>query len=65
MGKGASAFSDLMPPTAGSALVAIAISEVASEPLKSLSLPSIEIAEAPNEDGLFAALHAAIATLSA
>lgn len=63
--KGASAFSNLVPPDTGSALVAIAISEVASEPLRARSLQSIHIAESPNEDGLFAALRAAIATLSA
>lgn len=63
--KGASAFAALLPPHSGSALSAIAISNVASEPLQALPLQSIHIAEAPNEDGLLSALNAGIATLSA
>ena len=63
--KGASAFAALMPPRSGSSLLVIAISDLACEPLKVLPLRSIHIAEAPNEDGLFSALHAGIATLSA
>lgn len=63
--KGAAAFAELVSDRPKDALIAVAISEPASEPLKPLDLQAIHFADAPNEDGLFSALHAAIATLSA
>ncbi|MCR9268560.1 MAG: uroporphyrinogen-III synthase [Hyphomonadaceae bacterium] len=63
--KGAAAFANLMPGVDLSNWSAVCISEQASKPLKGLRFGALHLAEAPNEDGLFAALERAIATLSA
>ena len=63
--KGAAPFE---APPASRALTnctGVAISARASQPLERLNLSAIYTAEAPNEDGLFAALEVALATLSA
>ncbi|MEL6413559.1 MAG: uroporphyrinogen-III synthase [Pseudomonadota bacterium] len=63
--KGASAFAALAKTYALTNCIGVAISERASGPLERLNLRAIYTAEAPNEDGLFAALEIALATLSA
>lgn len=63
--KGASAFAAQTGPQALTNCIGVAISERASQPLERLNLSAIYTAEAPNEDGLFAALEIALATLSA
>ncbi|MEO0608048.1 MAG: uroporphyrinogen-III synthase [Pseudomonadota bacterium] len=63
--KGAARFASLCAEQSVSHLVAIAISEPASQPLLNLDLKAIHIASAPNEAKLLSALSAAIATLSA
>lgn len=63
--KGAERFAELCQGRRLNHLVTAAISQTAAEPLKSLDLKTIEIAPSPNEDGLFQALNAALATLSA
>ncbi|NQY41288.1 MAG: uroporphyrinogen-III synthase [Henriciella sp.] len=63
--KGASAFAAQAASRALSNCIGVAISERASQPLERLNLNAIYKAEAPKEDGLFAALEIALATLSA
>ena len=63
--KGADAFAHLARETSGRNLIAVAISEPASRPLRALRPRDVFIAESPNEDGLFAAFETALATLSA
>lgn len=63
--KGASAFAALTETLAVSNSIGVAISDRASTPLERSNLSAIYIAEGPNEDGLFAALEIALATLSA
>ncbi|MEM1086826.1 MAG: uroporphyrinogen-III synthase [Pseudomonadota bacterium] len=63
--KGAAAFVALSQGLPLQNLKAVAISERAAAPLIQAGLTGIEIAPTPNEDGLFKALHKAVATLSA
>lgn len=63
--KGGRAFAELASTNALTNCLGVAISDRASEPLERLNLKAIYTAEAPNEDGLFAALEIALATLSA
>ena len=63
--KGAAAFAPLTNTSIISNGIAVAISARASQPLERLNLGAIYTADAPNEDGLFAALESALATLSA
>ena len=63
--KGAERFATLATELAIPSTFAVAISEAALAPLAGLSLRARFAAEIPNEDGLFAALNTAIATLSA
>ena len=63
--KGATAFAAQTRSRALTSCIGVAISERASQPLERLNLSAIYTAEAPNEDGLFAALEIALATLSA
>ncbi|MFN3213783.1 MAG: uroporphyrinogen-III synthase [Henriciella sp.] len=63
--KGASAFAAAVAPGSLSNWVGVAISDRASAPLEPLNLSAIYKADIPNEDGLFAALETALATLSA
>lgn len=63
--KGASAFAALTKTIALSQCIGVAISARAVAPLEHANLSAIYIADAPNEDGLFAALEGALATLSA
>ncbi|GAB5455540.1 MAG: hypothetical protein Hens2KO_17690 [Henriciella sp.] len=63
--KGAKAFAALIDAQALSNCTGVAISDRASGPLEPLNLNAIYIADVPNEDGLFAALQTAFATLSA
>jgi len=63
--KGAQRFAELCQDRRLNHLITIAISESAAAPLNRLDLKTIEIAPSPNEDGLFHAMEAALATLSA
>ena len=63
--KGAEAFARLVQGDSAGHLTAIAISKTASQPLNTLPIERVFIAEAPHEDGLIAALETALATLSA
>lgn len=63
--KGAKAFAALIGAQALNNCTGVAISDRASGPLEPLNLSAIYIADVPNEDGLFAALQKALATLSA
>ena len=63
--EGASAFAALTKTIALTQCISVAISERAGAPLERANLSAIYIADAPNEDGLFAALEGALATLSA
>ena len=63
--KGAERFAELCAGLSTHALIAIAISQPAAARLAVLDLKALHIAPEPNEDGLFAALPSAIATLSA
>lgn len=63
--KGAEAFSRLAGLPEYRSIVAVTISEPAARALAPLSLADVFIADEPNEDGLFAALETALATLSA
>ena len=63
--KGAAAFEALTASPELANCIGVAISDRASQPLERLNLSAIYTAEAPNEDGLFAALENALATLSA
>lgn len=63
--KGAEAYARLAKSSEPHSILAVTISESASRPLKSMSLSGLFIADVPNEDGLFAALGTALATLSA
>ena len=63
--KGAAAFEALTTSRALTNCTGVAISARASQPLERLNLSAIYTADAPNEDGLFAALEIALATLSA
>ncbi len=63
--KGAENFASLCAELPTGALIGVAISEPAATPLSSLNLLALHVARAPNEDSLFDALDAAIATLSA
>lgn len=63
--KGAEAFVSLVKDLALKQLVGVAISEQAAQPLAAIRLSAVQIANAPNEDGLFDAINTAIATLSA
>ena len=63
--KGAAAFAAQTGSLTPINCIGVAISERASQPLERLNLNAIYTAKAPNEDGLFAALELALATLSA
>ena len=63
--KGATAFAAQTGSRALTSCIGVAISERASQPLERSKLSAIYTAESPNEDGLFAALEIALATLSA
>jgi len=63
--KGAERFAELCAGLPSENLSVVAISEPAAAPLRDLDVRQTHIASAPNEDGLFAALHTAITTLSA
>ena len=63
--KGASAFAALTKARELANCIGVAISERASTPLERSNLSAIYTADTPNEDGLFAALEIALATLSA
>ena len=63
--KGARAFAALTISRELINCIGVAISDRASGPLERSNLRAIYTAEAPNEDGLFAALEIALATLSA
>lgn len=63
--KGAAAFAALIGNKRLSHVTGVAISKRAGAPLEPLDLSAIYEASTPNEDGLFDALGAAIATLSA
>ena len=63
--KGAQRFAELCPSGACEHIAVAAISEFAAWPLKDLDFNRIQIASSPNEDGLFEALEAVLATLSA
>ena len=63
--KGARAFTAITKSRPLRQCIAVAISDRASTPVERSNLSAIYIADAPNEDGLFAALEIALATLSA
>ena len=63
--KGAERFATLTRDVSLQNTVAVAISDAALAPLATLPLTARYSATSPNEDGLFTALDAAIATLSA
>ena len=63
--KGARAFAALTKARELANCTGVAISERASTPLERSNLSAIYTADTPNEDGLFAALEIALATLSA
>ncbi|MEO1554651.1 MAG: uroporphyrinogen-III synthase [Pseudomonadota bacterium] len=63
--KGATAIANLLSEQNCENLIAVGISDQALTPLNTLNLCAVHFAEVPNEDGLIAALTAAIATLSA
>jgi uroporphyrinogen-III synthase len=63
--KGAEAFANLVAERSVSNLITVGISNAACKPMTRLGTGAIYVADAPNEDGLFAALQTAIATLSA
>lgn len=63
--KGAQRFAELCPSGAREHVAVAAISEFAAWPLKDLEFKQMQIASTPNEDGLFEALEAVLATLSA
>jgi uroporphyrinogen-III synthase len=63
--KGASAFAAAVASGTLSNWVGVGISDRAGAPLEPLNLSAIYKADVPNEDGLFAALETALATLSA
>lgn len=63
--KGAARFAELYDGFAQHSFHVVSISVPASAALVPLSNPQIHYATAPNEDGLFEALNAALATLSA
>ena len=63
--KGAQRFAELCPRGAREQVAIAAISDFAARPLKGLDFNRIQIASSPNEDGLFEALEAVLATLSA
>ena len=63
--KGAQRFAELCAELCPRHLVAAVISDSAAHPLNALDLKAIQVAPMPNEAGLFQALDAALATLSA
>lgn len=63
--KGARRFAELCPLGAREHIAVAAISDYAAGPLKGLDFKQVQIASSPNEDGLFEALEAVLATLSA
>ena len=63
--KGAEAFANLVAERSVSNFIIVGISDAACRPMAQSGSSAIHVADAPNEDSLFAALQTAIATLSA